>query len=66
MYVAVEAFWVPKLTVWAIIQKYKVHGMIFCLSGSDSSFKLACVQLQHLAQMTKQIPILAPFGILHV
>ena len=35
-----EGFLVPKLTVWRITLKYKVHGMISHLSGSDSPLKL--------------------------
>ena len=46
--------------MWSIIQKYKVHGMFSCLSGSGRSFKLMCEQLRDLVQTTDWTPILAP------
>ena len=49
-------FLVPKLTVWRIIQKYKVHGTISDLSGTGRPFKLTRKQLQHLAQTGKRTP----------
>ena len=35
-----KRFLVSKLTVWRIIQKYKVHGTISHLSGTGRPFKL--------------------------
>ena len=52
-YIVTEEFLVSKLTVWSIIQKYKVHGTISCLSGSGRPFKQMREQLQELVQTTK-------------